>query len=219
MQECPQRSSNHKQPPMLTFTEHLLPRLQNSIAQATAERYSLESSFQEQRRRLDKIHELKRELEQERRFQQRANPQQQQAMAQLQASIAQLEAVPAADALVTEIVGPEQIAEVVSRWTGIPVTRLNQTEKERILQLTDRLKAGVVGQEGPITAIANAILRSRAGLGNEDRPVGSFLLLGPTGDNEALSFDLFSQQVHCCHLHSMQSFAFYECCLEQDFNS
>ncbi len=162
--------------------------VQTSIVQATSERYSLESSFLEQKGRLDLIHELKRELEQGRRLQQSNSlAQQLPAMAQLQARIAELEAVPAADALVTELVGPEQIAEVVSRWTGIPVTRLNQTEKDRILQLTDRLKAGVVGQEGPVTAIANAILRSRAGLGNEDRPVGSFLLLGPTGHMAAVS--------------------------------
>ncbi len=147
----------------------------------------MESSFQEQRGRLEEIHELKRELEQLRWLQQKSPPQQQQATVQLQARIAQLEAVPSGDALVTETVGPEEIAEVVSRWTGIPVTRLNQTEKERILHLTDRLKAGVVGQEGPVTAIANAILRSRAGLGNEDRPVGSFLLLGPTGDDACLA--------------------------------
>ena len=160
----------------------MLPCLQGTKRQATRERDSLQSSFLEQRRRLDEIHELRRDLEHLRRLPQMNSPEQQQAAARMQARLAQLEAVPAGDALVTETVGPEEIAEVVSRWTGIPVTRLNQTEKERILQLTDRLKAGVVGQEGPVTAIANAILRSRAGLGNEDRPVGSFLLLGPTGD-------------------------------------
>jgi ATP-dependent Clp protease ATP-binding subunit ClpB len=159
-----------------------MPYLQNAVKQAKAERGSLESSLEGQRKRLDEIHELKQDLEQMRRLQQKSSLEQQQITAQLQARIAQLEAVPSGDALVTETVGPEEIAEVVSRWTGIPVTRLNQTEKERILQLTDRLKAGVVGQEGPVTAIANAILRSRAGLGNENRPVGSFLLLGPTGD-------------------------------------
>ena len=66
-------------------------------------------------------------------------------MNRLEIQIAEQVAQPT-DTLVTEVVGPEQIAEVVSRWTGIPVTRLNQTEKERILQLTERLNAGVIGQ-------------------------------------------------------------------------
>ena len=85
------------------------------------------------------------------------------------------------DNLYVEVIQTEQIAEIVSRWTGIPVNRLTQTEKEKILGLPERLKAMVVGQEKPIEAIANAILRSRAGLGNGDRPTGCFLMLGPSG--------------------------------------
>ena len=83
--------------------------------------------------------------------------------------------------LYVEVVANEQIAEIVSRWTGIPVNRLTQTEKDKILGLSDRLKSMVVGQEKPVEAIANAILRSRAGLGNADRPTGCFLMLGPSG--------------------------------------
>ena len=83
--------------------------------------------------------------------------------------------------LFVEIVGTEQIAEIVSRWTGIPVNRLTQSEKDKILGLTERLKAMVVGQEKPVECIANAILRSRAGLSNADRPTGCFLMLGPSG--------------------------------------
>jgi ATP-dependent Clp protease ATP-binding subunit ClpB len=83
--------------------------------------------------------------------------------------------------LFVEIVGTEQIAEIVSRWTGIPVNRLTQSEKDKILGLSERLKAMVVGQEKPLECIANAILRSRAGLSNADRPTGCFLMLGPSG--------------------------------------
>ena len=83
--------------------------------------------------------------------------------------------------LYVEIVETEQIAEIVSRWTGIPVNRLTQTEKDKILGLSERLKGMVVGQEKPVDAIANAITRSRAGLGNADRPTGCFLMLGPSG--------------------------------------
>jgi len=84
-------------------------------------------------------------------------------------------------AMLTEVVGPEAIAEVVSRWTGIPVTKLNQTDREKLLKLDEQLHKRVVGQEDAVTAVANAILRSRAGLANTNTPVGSFLFLGPTG--------------------------------------
>ena len=83
--------------------------------------------------------------------------------------------------MLTETVGPEQIAEVVSRWTGIPVTRLGQNEKDRLLHLADRLHERVVGQDEAVQAVAEAVLRSRAGLSRPGQPTGSFLFLGPTG--------------------------------------
>jgi ATP-dependent Clp protease ATP-binding subunit ClpB len=75
-------------------------------------------------------------------------------------------------------VGPEQIAEVVSRWTGIPVTRLGQNEKERLIGLAGRLHERVVGQDEAVQAVAKAVLRSRAGLERPQQPTGSFLFLG-----------------------------------------
>eukprot|EP00262_Sarcandra_glabra_P016342 TRINITY_DN529_c0_g1_i1.p1 TRINITY_DN529_c0_g1~~TRINITY_DN529_c0_g1_i1.p1 ORF type:complete len:915 (-),score=221.58 TRINITY_DN529_c0_g1_i1:123-2867(-) len=83
--------------------------------------------------------------------------------------------------MLTETVGPDQIAEVVSRWTGIPVTRLGQNDKERLIGLGDRLHKRVVGQDQAVNAVAEAVLRSRAGLGRPQQPTGSFLFLGPTG--------------------------------------
>jgi len=83
--------------------------------------------------------------------------------------------------LLNEVVGPDQIAEVVSRWTGIPVTRLNETERERLLTLGSRISARVVGQDEAVKAVADSILRSRSGLSNPRKPTGSFLFLGPTG--------------------------------------
>ncbi|XP_058768645.1 chaperone protein ClpB1-like [Vicia villosa] len=83
--------------------------------------------------------------------------------------------------MLTETVGPDQIAEVVSRWTGIPVTRLGQNEKARLVGLGDRLHIRVVGQDQAVNAVAEAVLRSRAGLGRPQQPTGSFLFLGPTG--------------------------------------
>jgi ATP-dependent Clp protease ATP-binding subunit ClpB len=80
-----------------------------------------------------------------------------------------------------EEVTEEDIARVVSRWTGIPVSKMLESEKSKLLQMEGRLRERVVGQEEALTAVANAVRRSRAGLGDENRPLGSFLFLGPTG--------------------------------------
>ncbi len=83
--------------------------------------------------------------------------------------------------LVREEIMAEDIAEVVSKWTGIPVTRMLQSEKEKLLHIEEELHKRVVGQEEAIYAVASAIRRSRTGLSNESRPIGSFLFLGTTG--------------------------------------
>ncbi|GHE35976.1 ATPase AAA [Streptomyces longispororuber] len=84
------------------------------------------------------------------------------------------------DGAIVEVT-PEDIAEVVSRQTGIPVSSLTQEERDRLLGLEDHLHQRVVGQDEAVTAVAEAVLRSRAGLASPDRPIGSFLFLGPTG--------------------------------------
>ncbi|KAG1367807.1 chaperone protein ClpB1 [Cocos nucifera] len=103
------------------------------------------------------------------------------ALQEIDAAIARLEGDTDENLMLTETVGPEQIAEVVSRWTGIPVTRLGQNEKERLIGLAERLHKRVVGQDQAVDAVAEAVLRSRAGLGRPQQPTGSFLFLGPTG--------------------------------------
>jgi len=84
-------------------------------------------------------------------------------------------------ALVKEEIGSEEIAEIVARWTGIPVTRMLQSEKEKLLNLEDELHKRVIGQDEAIQAISDAIRRSRAGLQDAKRPMGSFIFLGTTG--------------------------------------
>ena len=86
-----------------------------------------------------------------------------------------------AEAMVKEEVTADDIADVVSRWTGIPVTRMLQSEREKLLHLEDELHARVIGQDEAITAIADAVRRSRAGLQDPKRPIGSFIFLGATG--------------------------------------
>ena len=85
------------------------------------------------------------------------------------------------EALVSEAVRPEQIAEVVERWTGIPTTKMLEGEREKLLRMEEELGKRVVGQMPALTAVANAVRRARAGLNDEGRPLGSFLFLGPTG--------------------------------------
>lgn len=94
---------------------------------------------------------------------------------------AQLKQMQSDRAMINEEVDSEQIAEVVSRWTGIPVTRMMQSERERLLHLEDELHKRVVGQDEAISVVANAIRRSRTGLSDGKRPIGSFLFLGTTG--------------------------------------
>ena len=104
-------------------------------------------------------------------------------MAEVQKKIADLTARQAAieDPIITEAVTPEDIAEVVAKWTGIPVKRMLESEREKLLRMEAELHKRVVGQNVAIEAVADAVRRSRAGLQNEKRPIGSFLFMGTTG--------------------------------------
>ena len=92
-----------------------------------------------------------------------------------------LEEVQTTTSFLKEEVTDEDIAEVVSKWTGIPVSKMLESEKAKLLHMEERLRERVIGQDEAIVAVANAVRRSRAGLGEADRPIGSFLFLGPTG--------------------------------------
>ena len=104
-------------------------------------------------------------------------------MAEAQNKIDELTARQAAikDPIITEAVTPEDIAEVVAKWTGIPVRRMLESEREKLLRMEAELHKRVVGQDMAIEAVADAVRRSRAGLQNEKRPIGSFLFMGTTG--------------------------------------
>jgi len=83
--------------------------------------------------------------------------------------------------MLKEEVDEDDVAEIVAKWTGIPVSRLLEGEMQKLVRLEAVLHGRVIGQDGPVTAVANAIRRSRAGLSDPNRPIGSFLFLGPTG--------------------------------------
>jgi ATP-dependent Clp protease ATP-binding subunit ClpB len=88
--------------------------------------------------------------------------------------------------MVADSVTPEAIAEVVGRWTGIPVARLMSSEKQKLLKMEKILARSVVGQPEAVTAVANAIRLSRSGLANAGRPIASFLFAGPSGTGKTL---------------------------------
>jgi len=100
---------------------------------------------------------------------------------QLERELGEAEAAEDEGPMVEEAVRPEQIAEVVERWTGIPMSKMLEGEREKLLRMEEGLHARVIGQETAVRAVANAVRRARAGLNDENRPLGSFLFLGPTG--------------------------------------
>ncbi|WP_120499234.1 ATP-dependent chaperone ClpB [Roseovarius sp. EL26] len=99
----------------------------------------------------------------------------------LEKQLVEAEASEDKDVMVEEAVRPEQIAQVVERWTGIPTAKMLEGEREKLLGMEDNLHRRVIGQNAAVKAVANAVRRARAGLNDENRPLGSFLFLGPTG--------------------------------------
>ncbi|HSJ05353.1 MAG TPA: ATP-dependent chaperone ClpB [Longimicrobiales bacterium] len=105
-------------------------------------------------------------------------PQAERAVSEAEAGLAQLQE---GGKFLKEVVDAEDVANVVARWTGIPVSRMLESEKQRLLHLEDELGSRVVGQREAVVAVSNAVRRSRAGLQDPNRPIGSFVFLGPTG--------------------------------------
>ncbi len=123
----------------------------------------------------------------------------------LQKKIDEYQAKSKEDHLLSESVTEEDIAEVVSKWTNIPISKLMQGEREKILNLANELKNRVIGQDDAVELISNAIIRQRAGIKDETKPIGSFLFLGPTGVGKtelakALAEALFDSESHIIRL-------------------
>ena len=154
---------------------------------ALAARWQQEkAAIQELRDTKERIEEVRHQIEQAQRTYdyQRASELQYGTLAQLERQLAEQEAGMESGnggRLLKEEVDAEDVAEIVSHWTGIPVTKLMEGEVEKLLKMEDRLHRRVVGQDEAIVAVANAVRRARAGLQDLNRPIGSFLFLGPTG--------------------------------------
>lgn len=176
------------------LTKERIANLKQTIDQLKSKSTELEKKWHQQKEIIQKIQQAKREIDQARadleKAQREANfekaaqiqystiPTAEKSVAQATADWSQ---IPNEDRILREEVTSEDIARVVARWTGIPTARLLMSETQRLEHLEAELKKRVIGQDEALTKVANAIRRSRAGLSEEKRPIGSFLFLGPTG--------------------------------------
>ncbi len=171
-----------------------LKKLEQELADLQERRTALAARWEAERQVIDELRQIKEEIEQTKiaieQAERRADLEEaarlrygklrelEQRLAAQEQKLAEMQKE---GALLREEVTPEEIAEVVSSWTGIPVSKLMEGEVEKLLHLEERLHERVVGQDEAVRAVANAIRRARAGLKDPNRPIGSFLFLGPTG--------------------------------------
>jgi ATP-dependent Clp protease ATP-binding subunit ClpB len=193
-----------------------LDKVKEEIASISENRNRLKMQWEQEKAQLEKIRELKAEIEHLKSEAEKAEREgNYEKTAQIRyGSLVQREKELAdlrdkenngGEALLKEQVDEELVAEVVSKWTGIPVSKLAQSEMKKLLNLEDVLAQRVIGQKEGITALSNAIRRSRSGLSDEKRPIGSFIFLGPTGVGKTelaktLATYLFDTKKPCCAL-------------------
>ncbi len=171
-----------------------LNRIREELANLNETRNDLQAKWKAEKEVVDKIQQLKKTIEDYKLEAEQAERNGdfgkvaelrygkiQKAESDVEALKVKLKEVQGINPMINEEVTAEEVAEVVSKWTGIPVSRMLQSEREKLLHLEDELHKRVVGQEDAIQAIADAIRRSRAGLQDEKRPIGSFIFLGTTG--------------------------------------
>ena len=197
-----------------TASQERLQRLERELAELSEQQSTLNAQWQQEKGAIDELSALKEEIERvqlqveqaERSYDlNKAAELEYGTLAGLQKQLlAQEEALAETDdtaekSLLREEVSEDDIAEVIAKWTGIPVTKLVQSEMEKLLKLEDQLHQRVVGQHQAVTAVADAIQRSRAGLSDPNQPIASFLFLGPTGVgktelSKALAAELFDSE-------------------------
>jgi ATP-dependent Clp protease ATP-binding subunit ClpB len=164
------------------------------LAELTEKRSAMVAHWENEKRAITEIRDLKEQLEGARTEAERAEREgdleraaqlrygtMRELEQEIEAKTRQLDELQDEQKMLKEEVDEEDVAEIVSKWTGIPVTRLMEGEMQKLVRLEDVLHERVIGQEDAVRAVANAIRRSRAGLSDPNRPIGSFLFLGPTG--------------------------------------
>ncbi len=171
-----------------------LEKLKEELANLKEDQKQLQSRWMTEKEVISEIRQVKREIDQTRVEIEKAEREADLELAarlqygtlrdleeDLKKKEARLGGIQAEGALLKEEVDAEEIAGVISRWTGIPVSRLVESETQKLVQMEDRLHQRVIGQDEAVRAVANAVRRSRAGIQDPDRPIGSFIFIGPTG--------------------------------------
>lgn len=175
------------------YSKERLEILEKELSSLTEQKSLLKAQWENEKQDLNKVKDIKSEIEKvkleileaERKYDlNRLAELKYGKLATLEKELTQeqerVEEVPI-NRLVKQEVGVEEISEVISKWTGIPLSKLMESEKEKLLKLEDNLNARVIGQEEAVKAVSETILRARAGLKDPNRPIGSFVFLGPTG--------------------------------------
>ncbi|MGD0289405.1 MAG: ATP-dependent chaperone ClpB [Candidatus Binataceae bacterium] len=170
-----------------------LVKLEKELAEAHERRSTVQAQWQSEKGGLEKLSKIKSEIEQTRREIEKAKREydlnkvaelQYGKLATLEKDLAEAEKIAdksGGSRLIKEEVDEEDIAEIVARWTGVPVSRLMEGEVQKLAHLEEHLHKRVIGQDEAVTAVADAVVRARAGLQDPNRPIGSFIFLGPTG--------------------------------------
>ena len=175
-------------------TKERLRGVRAEIAELQEKISGLKAQWESEKRVITEINDLKNKLEDEREGANRAEREGDlsraaelrygsipQIQRQIEEKTAQLAEMQKSGALLREEVTEEDIAEIVAKWTGVPVTRMLESEMQKLVRMEDNLRKRVVGQDDAVRAVANAVRRSRAGLQDPNRPIGSFIFMGPTG--------------------------------------
>lgn len=193
-----------------------LQELQEELANEKEKQSSIQSRVEEEKEKIAKLQEKRSELDENRKALEDAEnnynlekaaelqhgkiPQLEKELRELEDAF-QNEQSEDNDRIIREIVTDEEIGDIVSSWTGIPVSKLVETEREKLLNLSDILHERVVGQDKAVDLVADAVVRARAGIKDPNRPIGSFLFLGPTGVGKtelakSLASTLFDSEKH-----------------------
>jgi len=171
-----------------------LKKLEKELADLKDEVKGKSLQWENEKKAISQIHQIKEQIEKTKQMMKEAEREvnysrlaelQYGEMARLESELKKeeekLAGLQKSEKMLKEEVDEEDVAEVVSKWTGIPVSRMLEGEMEKLVHMEERLKQRVIGQDDPVTAVSNAVRRARAGLQDPNRPIGSFIFMGPTG--------------------------------------